>query len=256
MRTPDHGQAQGLPTGLARPTLSSGELGDLRALIEAASTSNEAAKSSPVAVRAELEAAEQRGYGRGARETRAQLLAPLRDIIDDGLRTFGRLADARDALAHAPHDHSDNLLPPRVPPMKQQPSQPIVEGKSRRTGSVAPAGATANGALPSSASKMLAVLARGVRLTWGQTATLAGLKARGGHFNTGRKAPRDAGYIEEQGTGIPATDKGIEAAGGRQPIPANRAELLGWGVWHCRKQPAASSISSTDKTANGSARSG
>jgi len=227
MRTPDHGQAQGLPTGRARPTLSSGELGDLRALIEFASTSDEAAKNSPVAVRAELEAAEQRGYERGAHETRAQLLAPLRDIIDDGLRTFRSLADARDALAHAPHDHSDSL-PPQVPSLKEQLSPPIDGGASERTGSVAPAGTAANGALPSSATKMLAALASGMRLTWAQTATVAGLKARGGHFNTGRKALRDGGYIEEQGTSITATDKGIEAAGGRRPIPANRAELLGW----------------------------
>lgn len=75
---------------------------------------------------------------------------------------------------------------------------------------------------------MLAVLARGMRLSWAQTATLAGLKARGGSFNTGRKALRDAGYVYEHPDGNAATARGIEAAGGAQPKPSNPAELLAW----------------------------
>lgn len=59
---------------------------------------------------------------------------------------------------------------------------------------------TGNGALPSSARKMLAVLDTDppVRRTWPQTATLAGLKARGGHYNTGRKALLDGGLVIEE----------------------------------------------------------
>ena len=64
MRTPDHGEELGEPTVLARPTLSSGEFGDLQALIEAVSAPEGAAKNNPVAVRAELETAEQRSYER------------------------------------------------------------------------------------------------------------------------------------------------------------------------------------------------
>ena len=45
------------------------------------------------------------------------------------------------------------------------------------------------------ARKLLAALAQHAqgRFTWGQAATLAGLKPTGGHYNAGRKALRDAG---------------------------------------------------------------
>lgn len=55
--------------------------------------------------------------------------------------------------------------------------------------------------MPGAASKMLAVLDTNppVRRTWQQTATLAGIKARGGHFNTGRKYLVESGAVVEEG---------------------------------------------------------
>ena len=51
------------------------------------------------------------------------------------------------------------------------------------------------------------------RLTWGQIATLAGLKARGGYFNTGVRSLRASGSIEE-GAGLVWTSlRALEQAG-------------------------------------------
>lgn len=56
-----------------------------------------------------------------------------------------------------------------------------------------------DGTLNSAANKMLAVLDTNppVRRSWQQVATLAGLRARGGHFNTGKKGLVESGLIEE-----------------------------------------------------------
>jgi hypothetical protein len=53
--------------------------------------------------------------------------------------------------------------------------------------------------LNGAANKMLAVIDTNppVRRSWQQVATLAGLRARGGHFNTGKKSLIESGLIEE-----------------------------------------------------------
>lgn len=55
--------------------------------------------------------------------------------------------------------------------------------------------------LPGAAAKLLAVLDTNppVKRTWVQAATLAGLRARGGHFNAGRKALVDSGAVVVEG---------------------------------------------------------
>lgn len=80
--------------------------------------------------------------------------------------------------------------------------------------------------LPSSAGKMLGVLATGMRLTWPQVATLAGLKARGGHFNAGRKALRDGGLVVEDGEAVAISEPGTATVGGARPCPTTPTELL------------------------------
>lgn len=59
----------------------------------------------------------------------------------------------------------------------------------------------ADSGLNSAARKILAVLDTNppVRRTWRQAATLAGIKATGGHFGAGRKGLREAGLIVEDG---------------------------------------------------------
>jgi uncharacterized protein len=89
----------------------------------------------------------------------------------------------------------------------------------------------------SAARKLLAALAQHApaRFTWGQAATLAGLKPSGGHFNAGRKALRDAGYIEEAGDLVSVSAAGLEAAGEVPPAPSTAAERL--ALW-CGRLPS------------------
>jgi len=67
--------------------------------------------------------------------------------------------------------------------------------------------------LNSAARKMLAVLDTDppVRRSWRQVATLAGLRARGGHFNTGRKALLEQGLVLAEGDLIRIAKPGSNA---------------------------------------------
>jgi hypothetical protein len=87
------------------------------------------------------------------------------------------------------------------------------------------------------AFKLLLALAQHVpaRFTWGQAATLAGLKPSGGHFNAGRKSLRDSGYVEEINDLLSATPAGLKAAGAVPPAPSTPAERL--ALW-CDRLPA------------------
>ena len=87
------------------------------------------------------------------------------------------------------------------------------------------------------ARKLLAAAAQHApgRFTWGQLATLAGLKPSGGHFNSGRKALRDAGYIAETNDLVEVTPAGLAAAGEVPASPSTPAERL--DLW-CARLPA------------------
>jgi uncharacterized protein len=87
------------------------------------------------------------------------------------------------------------------------------------------------------ARKLLAALAQHApgRFTWGQAATLAGLKPSGGHFNAGRKELRDAQYVAERDGLITATAEGMKAAGEVPPAPSTPAERL--ALW-CDRLPS------------------
>jgi hypothetical protein len=87
------------------------------------------------------------------------------------------------------------------------------------------------------ARKLLAALAQHApaRFTWGQAATLAGLKPTGGHYNAGREALRDAGYIDEAGDLVSVSAAGLEAAGEVPPAPSSAAERL--AMW-CGRLPS------------------
>jgi hypothetical protein len=93
-----------------------------------------------------------------------------------------------------------------------------------------------NGVHPA-ARKLLTAAAQHApaRFTWGQLATLAGLKPSGGHFNAGRKDLRAAGYIAETNGLITATLSGLKAAGEVPPAPSTPAERL--ALW-CDRLPA------------------
>ena len=87
------------------------------------------------------------------------------------------------------------------------------------------------------ARKLLIALAQHApaRFTWGQAATLAGLKPSGGHFNAGRKSLRESGYIEEANDLLSATSGGLKAAGEVPPAPSTPAERL--ALW-CDRLPS------------------
>ncbi|HTW52544.1 MAG TPA: DUF87 domain-containing protein [Stellaceae bacterium] len=95
----------------------------------------------------------------------------------------------------------------------------------------------ARGGLHPAAQKLLTALAQHApaRFTWGQAATLAGLKPSGGHFNAGRKELRAAGYVAETDGLVMPTPDGMNAAGEVPAAPSTPAERL--TLW-CDRLPA------------------
>ena len=96
------------------------------------------------------------------------------------------------------------------------PAEPVAP-KPKANGS----GERQTGERPSAAAKLIGIL-QGIypaKLTWVQLCTLAGIKARGGHFNAARKAMRESGEIEESGDQrlVRARSNGIDA-GPRIPL--------------------------------------
>jgi hypothetical protein len=120
-----------------------------------------------------------------------------------------------------------------------RPPQPKSEPKARRalrpvTRDVATGPADA---LHPAARKLLSAAARHApaRFTWGQLATLAGLKPSGGHFNAGRKDLRALGYVAESSGLVMITPDGMKAAGEVPPAPSTPAERL--SLW-CGRLPS------------------
>jgi hypothetical protein len=99
------------------------------------------------------------------------------------------------------------------------------------------AGPASGDGMHPAARKLLAALAQHApaRFTWGQAATLAGLKPSGGHFNAGRKSLRELGYVEEANNLLSATPAGLKAAGEVPPVPSTPAERL--AMW-CERLPS------------------
>lgn len=242
MRTPEHGEAIAEPTSLA-PV----EIADLRALL--------ATDTEPVA---DLSAKRKSPVRAGAADAASAELQRLRHHnaeLHEALRQAEQQRDRWEAIVLAiyaafepflgrvheidvsvePVSPASSTAPKAAPspsPAARLPAAPQAgthsDPDAREERSRAATQGSANGALPSSAVKMLGVLARGMKLTWAQTATLAGLKARGGHFNAGRKALRDGGYVVEEEDTVAASQQGVAAAGGRQPKPTTTDEIVEW----------------------------
>lgn len=86
------------------------------------------------------------------------------------------------------------------------------------------------GGLPSGASGLLEAMCRfaPTRMAWTQIATLAGRKARGGHFNTSKKAILEQGYAVEHGELVEPADLAFSLTGQvrkKAATGAARAEL-------------------------------
>src|SRR5271154_4012327 len=144
-----------------------------------------------------------------------------------------------------PWDGGERGLVCRLPPRRSPASATISETKpphSPRVGANAklsdgPRTEVRGGRHPA-AQKLLTTLAQHApaRFTWGQAATLAGLKPSGGHFNAGRKSLRDAGYVAEANDLVEITPAGLTAAGEVPPAPSTPAERL--ALW-CDRLPVA-----------------
>jgi hypothetical protein len=118
-----------------------------------------------------------------------------------------------------------------------QPKIPLAK-PVRTLGAAPPAPATSSGnGIHPAARKLLTALAQHApaRFTWGQAATLAGLKPSGGHFNSGRKDLRSAGYVAETNGLVTPTLDGLKAAGDVPPAPSTPADRL--ALW-CGRLPA------------------
>ena len=120
------------------------------------------------------------------------------------------------------------------------PARPIVKADakpSRPRHVPANAPPASNGVLHPAGRKLLLALARHApaRFTWGQAATLAGLKPSGGHFNAGRKDLRTLGYVAENNGLVMPTGPGLQAAGEVPPSPSTPTERL--AMW-CGRLPS------------------
>jgi len=84
---------------------------------------------------------------------------------------------------------------------------------------------------------LLAALAQHApaRFTWGQAATLAGLKAEGGHYNTGRKQLRDLGIVAETADLVAVSPAGLGAAG---EVPSAPSTWGGRPAMWCERLPS------------------
>lgn len=169
----------------------------------------------------ELDAAHQRitelETGAAAMQERLDRIAALSAGIEKGEPSAMTVPDLP-----APATVPATTNGPRRRPARASAASPVVkDGKS-------------NPALHPAARKLLAALAQHApgRFTWGQAATLAGLKPSGGHFNAGRKELRDAGLVNEAADLVASNGAGMAAAGEVSPAPSSPQERL--ALWSAR----------------------
>ncbi|HEU5275299.1 MAG TPA: hypothetical protein VFU97_16670 [Xanthobacteraceae bacterium] len=147
-----------------------------------------------------------------------------------------RLAHIASLAAKAAPSSIDPSEPPpsRSPVAFTAPAYPPAVHRDART---PPVEADRNAALHPAARKLLTALAQHApaRFTWGQAATLAGLKPSGGHYNTGRKQLRDLGLVEESTDLVTVSVAGMKAVGEVPPTPSSPDERL--ALW-CARLPS------------------
>jgi uncharacterized protein len=161
------------------------------------------------------------------------------EILEQKNRELNARLEQIAALAASPVPAADDAALPEQPRAKIEakpvrPLRVVTPGSSPRAGYAV--AASGDGVHPA-ARKLLIALAQHApaRFTWGQAATLAGLKSSGGHFNAGRKSLRESGYIEEMNDLLSASPIGLKAAGEVPPAPSTPAERL--ALW-CGRLPS------------------
>ncbi|WP_310530669.1 helicase HerA domain-containing protein [Novosphingobium sp.] len=177
------------------------DMGAIRATLAAPMVANEGQALDP-ALKAELEALrDERDEWTIERATGQQQLDELLAVIaryQEAERTFfGMIADIQwPSVARA--DGSMPSEPRIIPGVQVVAEKPVATPKTKiaqREPSEAPAG------LNAAARKMVEMLDRiaPARVPWGSLAAMIGNKARGGNFNSARKAMRESGLIVEDG---------------------------------------------------------
>lgn len=162
-----------------------------------------------------LEDAERWGYDRGVADGKRTAVSAFSTLAGNLADTIGRTeaacGDARRLLnSFATFTETQAAA---IPARKAAPQRVISAPVPRSNGH--------DTTMNSAAVKMLAVLDTNppVKRSWTQVATLAGLKARGGHFNAGRKALIDSGLIAQEG-GLVRIVEPSASAGSGAPDPA------------------------------------
>jgi uncharacterized protein len=213
-RTPKRGERLAVPRTLAAV--------DLTAIVAALAASEHAGepKTGPRASSRDRERQAQLERELAAATARIAALEQENRDLTSRLAEIAALAGRRDALAVS-------MAEPR----------PTPEAKPPRPERAVSADVASGDGLHPAARKLLVALAQHApaRFTWGQAATLAGLKPSGGHFNAGRKSLRDAGYVTEINDLVTASPAGLKAAGEVPPAPSTPTERL--ALW-CDRLPS------------------
>lgn len=186
------------------------EVDELRALV-AEAEEEEPAPQARIEYRTDtkaIERARQVGRSEGYKAAIDAVTASLAHLRSNAL-------DFKEAPAARPRNDS---TPPAPTPAPNASGAPAARAARKER----PARRPVAGGVPSAAQKILAVLSTDppIRLTWSQAGALAGLKARGGHFNAGRRWLLDSGLLIEEGDTIRARSSG------GAPAPRSAEEWL------------------------------
>jgi hypothetical protein len=238
-RTPKRGERVATPRTLAEVDLSA-----ITAALATAAAGIGEVVSAAAGSHAQLARLRQQVADQEQRLTTAQALIVELRAETEALRT--RLEQiavlARGGAPFLPSSVAPESDPPPISRLSNAahkvraatPLPPDVRQKSERANGDAVAG---NGPLHPAARKLLVALAQHApaRFTWGQAATLAGLKPSGGHYNAGRKHLRDMGLVEEANDLVATSPMGLRTAGEVPPAPSTPAERL--ALW-CERLPS------------------
>jgi SpoVK/Ycf46/Vps4 family AAA+-type ATPase len=228
-RTPKRGEHIKDPT--RRAAIDASALGAIQAAIKSAieakaGPKNQGAGWSPEAIAK----AEEDGYQRGLAEGQAaglvkaqraleQFVGELRIFIaDHTIYAKVKLFDEATAPENKAH-----ATAPEIGPIAEG-SEPAFK-KSREMSDTGKSFNDRRSQTPrTKVSELLLIAVRHwpAKLTWSQLATIAGRKARGGHFNGEVKNMREAGLVVMDGDSVVVTDCGFAAAGGK---PSRKADL-------------------------------
>lgn len=213
MKAPGHGEQRQEPAKLAHVDLAAIK-GKLAIVEEAPKPGKQAGPA------VDLEAIRRDAFWKGQQSARAEY-SRLREVQQAAVReAMGRLRMAVKGMELAIEAEG-------------QPAQDVGKGLPITTASIArPKVHAANGSgqvfLQGAASGLLGALASvaPAGLTWAAAATIAGLKARGGHFNSGKRSLSDHGLVEERDGLVFATEAGLAQKGADRPNPKTPAETL------------------------------